>query len=237
MDEPNTQHFAGRHVSTGVGALSFEISHSPGVAASADGTRVERVDGSGGRGDNVSGGITRLQSLRVSLDLRFVDERFGTCYAATGSSSLSHALQSRAYAEMSPQEYALFQREQMRLRSEQEEERPLPALTARRRAQARGAEAGAGAGAGVDGAADPAAAAPTPAAPRFVPNFEVRAPAAASTSSSSSSSSSSGAGPRRGGGGGGSSSSGSRSRAAPGSRPQWQDTVEQDPDDDGGFKF
>jgi len=234
MDEPNTQHFGGKHVSTGVGALSFEISHSPGVLASADGTRVERVDGGGG-GD--AGGITRLQSLRVSLDLRFVDERFGTLYASTGSSSLSHALQSRAYAEMSPQEYALFQREQMRLRSEQEEERPLPALTARRRAQARGAEAGAGAGAGVDGAADPAAAAPAPAAPRFVPNFEVRAPAAAAAPASSSSSSL--AGPRRGGGGGGggSSVSGSRSRAAPAPRPQWQDTVEQDPDDDGGFKF
>ena len=229
MDEPNTQHFAGRHVSTGVGALSFEISHSPGVASSADGARVERVDAGGG-------GITRLQSLRVSLDLRFVDERFGTLYASTGSSSLSHALQSRAYAEMDPAQYALFQREQMRLRSEQEEERPLPALTARRRAQDRGAGAG-GAGAGGDGGADPVDAAAA-AAPRFVPNFEVRAPAAASASSSSSSSSSSGAGPRRGGGGGGgSSASGSRSRAAPAPRPQWQDTVEQDPDDDGGFKF
>ena len=150
MDEPNVIHSQGAHHQPGVGACAVEITHAPAVHASADGRRIEQADASSDSSSSVEG-TTRLQSLRLALDLDFIDARFGTLYARTGSASMSHALQSRAYAEMAPAEYAEFQRQQMRLRSEEEMERPL----------GRGAGAGAGA-----------------AAP-FVPQFAVHAPAPA----------------------------------------------------------
>ena len=221
-------HYAGAHREVGVGALDFELSHSPAIHTSADGRRVEQAGagpgpgpgagaggrdasegggGGGGGGSNGgSEGVTRLQSLRVCLDLRFVDERFGSAYGRTGSASLGHALQAQAFAQMDPAAYADFQRQQMGLRGNMEMERPL----------------------------GPAAAATQP----FVPNFAVlpapipaagargtRASAAAAASSSTTA-----AAPRRATGGVG------RSSAAAAARPQWQDTVEKK-DEDEGFKF
>jgi len=132
MDAPDEQAYAGMHRDMGVGAVRFEMTHAPAVHASADGRRVEVAAAAAAAGGPASSsrsvdsgaGMTRLQSLHIALDLSFIDARFGTTYARAGAASLSHALQSRAANEMSDQQYAQFQREQMGLRAALDEERP-----------------------------------------------------------------------------------------------------------------
>ena len=119
MDELAAQalRYSAQH-RTDFGRIEFQLSHTPGVTTAEEIGANGRQDSPRGSSSGEGVGATRLVALSVHLDLSFIDERFRTFYSTLGAAT-AHT------RNMTDQQRAEYQLQQLNLRNQAEIDRPI----------------------------------------------------------------------------------------------------------------